>query len=102
MNDQVAKVASTSLVADQGVKVDDDDEPIQKLLEPFSKEQILKILCEAADNHRDVADRIRKVADEDPAHRKIFVHGLGWDTNAETLINVFKQYGEIEDLQSCV
>jgi heterogeneous nuclear ribonucleoprotein A1/A3 len=79
---------------------DDDEELIQKVLEPFSKDQIVNLLCEAADKHPDVADRIRKVADEDPVHRKIFVHGLGWDTNAETLSNVFKQYGEIEDCKA--
>ena len=47
-----------------------------------------------------MADRIRKVADEDPIHRKIFVHGLGWDTNAETLTGVFREYGEIEDCKA--
>lgn len=40
------------------------------------------------------------MADEDPAHRKIFVHGLGWDTTAETLTSVFKQFGEIEDCKA--
>ncbi|PKI41785.1 hypothetical protein CRG98_037820 [Punica granatum] len=40
------------------------------------------------------------MADEDPVHRKIFVHGLGWDTNTETLISAFKQYGEIEDCKA--
>ncbi|CAN8254336.1 unnamed protein product [Cochlearia groenlandica] len=77
--------------------VDDDDEPIQDLLEPFSKEQLLNLLKEAAEKHLDVANRIREVADEDPVHRKIFVHGLGWDTKTETLIEAFKQYGDIED-----
>ncbi|XP_023533302.1 UBP1-associated protein 2A-like [Cucurbita pepo subsp. pepo] len=76
---------------------DDDDEPIQKLLEPFSKDQLINLLREAAEKHADVDGRIRMVADADPSHRKIFVHGLGWDTNTETLNNVFKQYGEIED-----
>ncbi|KAF7801400.1 UBP1-associated protein 2A [Senna tora] len=103
-NNQASKAQSTSTAATsvttQYRKDDDDDEPILKLLEPFSKEQILNLLCEAANKHRDVADRIRKVADEDPAHRKIFVHGLGWDTTADTLINVFKQYGEIEDCKA--
>ncbi|KAJ4836446.1 UBP1-associated protein 2A [Turnera subulata] len=50
--------------------------------------------------HRDVAGRIRRLADEDPVHRKIFVHGLGWDTNADTLLNAFKPYGEIEDCKA--
>ncbi|KAM5577484.1 UBP1-associated protein 2A [Rosa sericea] len=79
---------------------DDEDEPIQDLLEPFSKDQLVSLLREAAESHRDVSDRIRKVADEDPIHRKIFVHGLGWDTTAETLTSVFTEYGEIEDCKA--
>lgn len=81
---------------------EDDEEPIEDLLEPFSKDQLLILLKEAAERHRDVADRIRMVADEDPVHRKIFVHGLGWDTKADALIEAFKQYGEIEDCKSVV
>ncbi|KAF3559060.1 hypothetical protein F2Q69_00014943, partial [Brassica cretica] len=34
------------------------------------------------------------------SHRKIFVHGLGWDTKTETLIEAFNQYGEIEDCKA--
>ncbi|KAL1191526.1 UBP1-associated protein 2A [Cardamine amara subsp. amara] len=79
---------------------DDDDEPIQDLLEPFSKEQLFSLLKEAAEKNVDVANRIREVADEDPVHRKIFVHGLGWDTKTETLVEAFKQYGEIEDCKA--
>lgn len=91
------EAAATSGSGNQG---DDDDEPIQDLLEPFSKEQLLSILKDAAEKHIDVANRIREVADEDPVHRKIFVHGLGWDTKTETLIEAFKQYGEIEDCKA--
>lgn len=79
---------------------EDDDEPIQDLLEPFSKEQLLDLLKQAANHHPDVANRIREVADEDTSHRKIFVHGLGWDTTTETLIEAFKQHGEIEDCKA--
>ncbi|XP_042513857.1 UBP1-associated protein 2A-like [Macadamia integrifolia] len=94
-----APAASAPSTAANTTANDDDDgeEPVQKLLEPFTKEQLIDLLREATDNHPDVLDRIRKVADVDPVHRKIFVHGLGWDTNAEILINAFRQYGEIED-----
>ncbi|ONI01999.1 hypothetical protein PRUPE_6G172000 [Prunus persica] len=91
---------STSAASDLAGDGADEDEPIQNLLEPFSKDQLIALLREAADTHGDVSDRIRKVADEDPIHRKIFVHGLGWDTNAETLTSVFKEYGEIEDCKA--
>lgn len=95
-NQNIANTFSTSVDQED----DEDDEPIQSLLEPFSKDQLINLLSEAAEKHRDVAKRIREVANEDPVHRKIFVHGLGWDTNAENLIDVFKQYGEIEDCKA--
>uniref|UniRef100_A0A2N9FGN8 RRM domain-containing protein n=1 Tax=Fagus sylvatica TaxID=28930 RepID=A0A2N9FGN8_FAGSY len=59
-------------------EVDDEEESVEQLLEPFSK----------------------GATDADPAHRKIFVHGLGWDTTAETLTSVFGKYGEIEDCKA--
>ncbi|XP_061360539.1 UBP1-associated protein 2A-like [Gastrolobium bilobum] len=98
-NDQTVKAPSTSAPTVNDVE-DDEDEPIQKLLEPFGKDEIARLLCDAASKHRDVAERIRKVADSDPSHRKIFVHGLGWDTTAETLTAAFGQYGEIEDCKA--
>ncbi|XP_065852589.1 UBP1-associated protein 2A-like [Euphorbia lathyris] len=91
---------SITAASDLAANEDDDEDPIDQLLEPFGKDQLINLLREAADSHRDVAERIRRIADEDPAHRKIFVHGLGWDTNAETLISAFKPYGEIEDCKA--
>ncbi|KAL0339881.1 UNVERIFIED_CONTAM: UBP1-associated protein 2A [Sesamum radiatum] len=38
-----------------------------------------------------------RVADSDPTHRKIFVHGLGWDATSEQLVQAFKPFGEIEE-----
>ncbi|XP_042486929.1 UBP1-associated protein 2B-like [Macadamia integrifolia] len=97
---QNAQGTSIPISSMANTTVDDDDiaeEPVEKLLEPFNKEQLMDLLREAAETHPDLLDRIRNQAAVDPVHRKIFVHGLGWDTNAEILINAFKQYGEIED-----
>ncbi|KAK1317789.1 Heterogeneous nuclear ribonucleoprotein 1 [Acorus calamus] len=76
---------------------DIEPEPVEKLLEPFTKEQLIELLKEAAEAHPDVMDRVTQSAESDPVHRKIFVHGLGWDTTAETLAEAFRGYGEIED-----
>eukprot|EP00262_Sarcandra_glabra_P000411 TRINITY_DN10485_c1_g3_i1.p1 TRINITY_DN10485_c1_g3~~TRINITY_DN10485_c1_g3_i1.p1 ORF type:complete len:499 (-),score=73.31 TRINITY_DN10485_c1_g3_i1:287-1690(-) len=76
---------------------DDEDEDIQKLLEPLAKDQLIDLLRDAATNHPEILDRVRTIAEVDPVHRKIFVHGLGWDTDAEALREAFKEYGEIED-----
>ncbi|XP_076954629.1 UBP1-associated protein 2B-like [Bidens hawaiensis] len=77
-------------------------EPVEKLLEPFSKEQLLVLLKDAVSQHPEFIHSVQKIADADPAHRKIFVHGLGWDTTSETLLTEFGKYGQIEDCKHVV
>ncbi|KQK03779.1 UBP1-associated protein 2B [Brachypodium distachyon] len=76
-----------------------DPASIQSLLESFPKEQLVELLRDAAVGHGDVLETVRRAADADPAQRKIFVHGLGWDTTVDTLREAFSSYGEIEDLK---
>uniref|UniRef100_A0A0E0C0E3 RRM domain-containing protein n=1 Tax=Oryza meridionalis TaxID=40149 RepID=A0A0E0C0E3_9ORYZ len=76
-----------------------DADSIQALLNSFPKDQLVELLSAAALNHEDVLTAIHRAADADPALRKIFVHGLGWDATAETLTEAFSAYGEIEDLR---
>lgn len=82
---------------ENGVVESISKEDAKKILDLFSKEQLLEILVGAAVSHPDVLDEIRKLADKDPAHRKIFVRGLGWDTTSETLKGIFSQFGEVEE-----
>ncbi|XP_047979625.1 UBP1-associated protein 2A-like [Salvia hispanica] len=74
-----------------------EEEPFEKLLEPFSKDQLTLLIKEALAKHPDLASIVHAMADSDPAHCKIFVHGLGWDANADSITSVFSKYGEIED-----
>lgn len=74
-----------------------ESEKLQDLLEPYSKEQLVDLIVDAAVKDSSLYQRIRDTADRDVAHRKIFVHGLGWDTTRETLTEFFEVYGEIED-----
>ncbi|WJX64442.1 hypothetical protein P8452_49223 [Trifolium repens] len=80
--------------------LDLEEEPVEKLLEPFTKEQLHALVKQAIEKHPDLSENVRQLADVDPAHRKIFVHGLGWDATSETLISVFSKYGEIEDCKA--
>lgn len=73
------------------------EEDISQLLEPLSREQLISLLRAAAAFDPRTLEEIRRAADRDPAHRKIFVHGLNWTTTAETLRSFFGQYGEIEE-----
>eukprot|EP00250_Pteridium_aquilinum_P012540 c20788_g2_i1 orf=175-1260(+) len=72
-------------------------EDVKMLLEPLSKEQLVNLLMNAGFQYPAIADEIRDIASKDPAHRKLFVRGLSWDTSSETLRDVFEQFGEIEE-----
>ncbi|CAI9087301.1 OLC1v1021338C1 [Oldenlandia corymbosa var. corymbosa] len=72
-------------------------EDIAKILDPFSKEQLLPILRAAILRHPDVLEAVRAVADSDPSQRKLFIRGLGWETNTDKLRSVFSAYGELDE-----
>ncbi|MCO5611791.1 hypothetical protein L7F22_066050 [Adiantum nelumboides] len=58
---------------------------VRMLLEPLSKEQLVNLLMNAGLQYPAIADEIRDIASKDPAHRKLFVRGLSWETSSETL-----------------
>ncbi|XP_050222169.1 UBP1-associated protein 2C-like [Mercurialis annua] len=70
---------------------------IRKLIEPFTKEQLLEIVQTAAAQHSDVLDSVRTLADSDVSLRKLFIRGLSSDTTTETIRNLFSNYGELEE-----
>ncbi|CAI0557905.1 unnamed protein product [Linum tenue] len=72
-------------------------EDIRKIIEPFTKDQLLDILQTAAVNHSDVLDGIRSLADSDVTLRKLFIRGLSAETTSETLRTLFSTYGELEE-----
>lgn len=72
-------------------------EDARKIIEPFSVEQLLDILQDATVRHLDVLDAVRFIADRDPAQRKLFIRGLGWETTTEGLHSLFSSYGELEE-----
>lgn len=83
--------------AEENGEPDINTDDVRALLEPFTKEQLMDLLEEAAIEHPDILEEIRKLADKDVAHRKLFVRGLGWDTTAEPVESVFSQYGVVEE-----
>lgn len=72
-------------------------ESIRKLLEPFTKDQIIHLFKTASSNDPSILSRVKTHANTDPTHRKIFVHGLGYDATSDQLLAAFKPYGEIEE-----
>ncbi|XP_028555897.1 UBP1-associated protein 2A isoform X1 [Dendrobium catenatum] len=72
-------------------------EDIQRLLEPYTKEQLITLLANSAADDPSLLSHIRSVAEHDIAHRNIFVHRFGYDVTSETLHEVFRHYGPLVD-----
>lgn len=89
---------------EEEVQNNDDDESskrekLRELLEPLSKDQILGFLKEEALKDPSILSRIVEKAESDPTHRKIFIHGLAWDATEDQVLQVFKPFGEVEELK---
>ncbi|KAK3426928.1 hypothetical protein EUGRSUZ_F03253 [Eucalyptus grandis] len=69
----------------------------RRMLESFSKDQLLDLLQDALLRHPDLRAAARSVADADPTRRKLFIRGLGWDTTNDSLRSLFSTYGELEE-----
>lgn len=70
-------------------------EDLCKVIEPFTHEQLSKIVLTASLRHLDILDAVRSIADQDHTQRKLFVRGLGWDTTSEKLCAIFFSYGDL-------
>lgn len=51
----------------------------------------------SAESIPEALEKLEEKAQSDPAHRKLFIRGLAWDTTDEQLHAAFIVYGEIED-----
>ncbi|XP_073151260.1 UBP1-associated protein 2B-like [Henckelia pumila] len=76
----------------------DSDSVLQTLLQPFSKDQLADLVTDLCISHHSLFDLLRSTADKDISHRKVFVYGLDWDATRQSIHPVFRDFGEVEDL----
>ncbi|KAL7591673.1 hypothetical protein Lser_V15G32356 [Lactuca serriola] len=69
----------------------------RKILESFTKEQLLDVLQTAVVRDVTVLEAVRSVADSDPTKRKLFIRGIGWETTTDKLRSTFSDFGELEE-----
>ncbi|CAH9100035.1 unnamed protein product [Cuscuta europaea] len=72
-------------------------EDARKIIEPFTRDQLLDIVQNAVLHHSDVLGAVRSIADRDTTQRKLFIRGLGWETTTDKLRALFSAYGELEE-----
>ncbi|KAK3161281.1 hypothetical protein QOZ80_1BG0075110 [Eleusine coracana subsp. coracana] len=88
-----AAVSPVAGAAALGLSRDD----VLRLLEPLSRDQLADIAAAAALVSAAALDAVRAAADRDPALRKLFVRGLGWETTSDSLRAIFSAYGDLEE-----
>ncbi|KAJ4768603.1 hypothetical protein LUZ62_078978 [Rhynchospora pubera] len=71
---------------------------LMTIIEPLSRDQLAEIVASAACHAGPALDSVRSLCSRDPAERKLFIRGLGWDTTQDSLRSVFSPYGELEEV----
>lgn len=89
--------SSSSDSSDSESEQEFDPEELRDLLQPYSKDQLVDLLCSSPQIGSSIYSSVLEAADRDVTHRKIFVYGLPWETTRETLSGVFEGFGEIEE-----
>ncbi|GMQ06762.1 hypothetical protein CsSME_00051216 [Camellia sinensis var. sinensis] len=78
---------------------EEEEESVDSLIESLQKESLVALVMEAISIDPPLIERVRNLAEVDPAQREIFVSQFGRQTalTSETLNSFFGRYGEIEN-----
>jgi heterogeneous nuclear ribonucleoprotein A1/A3 len=71
---------------------------VRTMLSNLTKEACVEILADLGAQYQPVYDHVVSIANRDEANRKLFLHGLNWETTADSLrkgLEAEKRYGEI-------
>lgn len=74
-----------------------DEEDIGRLLEPFTRDELLDLLTDACLRDPALLARVAASAVSDAAHRRIFVHGLGPGATSAALAAAFVPFGALDE-----
>lgn len=88
---------SSAPASDSDPDYEEEEEDVRKLVAPLDTEQLVSLLVSAAARDPVTLASIRTLSDLDPAHRKLFIHSLGWETSSDSLRAAYARYGEIEE-----
>ncbi|RLN08442.1 hypothetical protein C2845_PM11G10420 [Panicum miliaceum] len=73
------------------------EEDIGKLLEPFTRDELLDLLTDACLRDPALLSRLAASAASDAAHRRLFVHGLGPGATSAALAAAFAPFGALDE-----
>ncbi|CAD6250418.1 unnamed protein product [Miscanthus lutarioriparius] len=74
-----------------------DEEGIGRLLEPFTRDELLDLLTDACLRDPALLARVDASAACDAAHRRLFVHGIGPGATSAALAAAFVPFGALDE-----
>ncbi|CAL5443348.1 unnamed protein product [Camellia sinensis] len=95
------ELVRNQLVPEEQESIVEEEESVESLIEGLQKESLVALVMEAISIDPYLIERVRSLAEVDPAQREIFVSYFGWEDmtllTSETLNSFFERYGEIEN-----
>ncbi|TVU03509.1 hypothetical protein EJB05_50947, partial [Eragrostis curvula] len=76
---------------------DAEEEDFRKLLEPFTRDELLDLLADACLRDPALLPRLADSAASDATHRRLFVHGLGPGATSTALAAAFAPFGALDE-----
>lgn len=70
---------------------------LRRFIAPLSKEQLIELLASAALEHPQVYEKAQMAVQASPSSRRLMIRNIPFGSQDEDFVNLFKQYGEIED-----
>jgi len=90
-------LSSTNRREEENFVEDFTVEDTRMILNVLTREQLIELVQESATKHRYVRDQVRSTAVKNNLLRRLFVRGLGLETNAQSLRAIFSPFGELNE-----
>ncbi|KAH8584006.1 protein with RRM domain [Cryptosporidium sp. chipmunk genotype I] len=96
-NEDLSASVETFPLGIGGLEVPHEKEDFRRVLTPLSKDQLVELLAGACIENQEILQRVISVICESRSHRRLYIKNLPFSANTESVIEVFSQFGDVEE-----
>ncbi|OII75386.1 RRM domain-containing protein [Cryptosporidium ubiquitum] len=96
-NEDLSANTETFQLGIGGMEVPHEKEDFRRVLTPLSKDQLVELLAGACIENQEILRRVFEVICESRSHRRLYIKNLPFSANTESVIEVFSQFGDVEE-----
>lgn len=96
-NEDLSTSVDTFPLGIGGLEVPHEKEDFRRVLTPLSKDQLVELLAGACIEDQKILQRVFAVICESRSHRRLYIKNLPFSANTESVIEVFSQFGDVEE-----